>query len=483
MSSITSFKNIIFWSLLLINTASIFFPVYAKQQILLPELQNKTPITLVAEQGFWTDYIQHKLIKEFTRKTGVKVNVVSLPLSNMHQVENAALKQGEGRFDLLTIEAGWAKEWAANGYTFSIDRLVETFDPKDRAFMINMNQNYYPALIDILSYQGELHSIPYNSYVMGNHYRADLFASSIEQKSFLTRYGYPLSPPKELQQLADIAAFFTRSKGDMLNGKKLLHDFYGVALMSGNRPHVNDELSSILWGGGGKWFEPQYEKNSLIGFHVASNSAQAKKAAQYYVDLMQYAHPTDKNFAFMESAQALNEGRVAMWPFAYNNLWSISGKVNKSVKGAMLGISEVAGGKPYHGAYSFAVSYDSKNPEAAYWLLKYLSSYQSQIDYANAGGNPTRLDVINHLIETLPITSPQRQALLSSLEGDKNWRNLTHLYGHYSSTAMGHIYEELQNSAYQISQHPNEIDKILRELTTKIVLLQNIYGQEAMLAE
>jgi len=451
--------------------------------IVLPRISNQTPITLVAEHGFWTDYLKQQLIHQFTVETGVSVHVESMSLAKMQQIETAAMQNGKGQYDVLTIEAGWAKEWAANGYTVPIKELITRYEPETLKKENMILNNYYPALLDILSYEGQLHSIPYNSYVMGNHYRGDLFENKQERENFSKQYNYPLAPPKSLNQLLDIAKFFTRKKGEKLANKKLQTDFYGVALMSGNRPHINDELSSILWGLGGKWFVPEYEDGTIKGFHSTADSKIAQSAAKYYLDLKQYAYPTDPDFAYLEAAGALKDGHVAMWPFAYNNLWSVSGKVNENIENAQLGISEVAGGKPYHGAYSFAVSYDSKNPEAAYWLLKYLSSFDSQLAYANAGGNPCRLDVISYLTNKLSKQSAQYQALISSSQGDKNWQRKTHLYGHFSSTAMGTIYPELMKAAYKIATQSHNTDATLKQLNQKISIYQNLYGEKAMLAE
>ncbi|MGD8171340.1 ABC transporter substrate-binding protein [Vibrio sp. TRT 21S02] len=453
-----------------------------KPTVPLPSISNKTPITLVAEKGFWTDYLNDNIVADFTKATGVPVDVRSVSLGEMYQLQTSSMQNGQGLFDVVTIEAGWAKEWASNGYTVPIRELVQNYDPQAEKYLSTLTNNYYPALQSILSYKNEIHSLPYNSYVMGNHFRRDLFKHPQEKANFKKKYGYELTPPQTFQQLRDTAEFFTRPKGTQLAGKTLQHDFYGVALMSGNKPHINDELSSILWGMGGKWFVPEYQGNDIQGFHARSQSEQAKAAASYYVDLMQYAIPADENFAFFETAQALNQGKVAMSPFSYNNLWAISGKVNQNLPDAELGISTVAGGKPYHGAYSFAVSYDSKNPEAAYWLLRYVSSFESQLAYAKGGGNPCRLDVVRYLMDSLEKNSPQWQALASSELSDQSWKDQINRYGHFTSTAMGSIYPKLMEAAYSIASG-NNIDATLQALTTQITTLQNLYGEEAMLAE
>jgi ABC-type glycerol-3-phosphate transport system substrate-binding protein len=89
-----------------------------------------------------------------------------------------------------------------------------------------------------------------------------------KKKHFHKKYGYPLATPKNLDQLIDVAEFFTRKKGETLAGKPLIHDFFGLTLMSGNRPHINDEFSAMLWGLGGSWFKPFYndKKSSILKY-------------------------------------------------------------------------------------------------------------------------------------------------------------------------------------------------------------------------
>jgi multiple sugar transport system substrate-binding protein len=444
----------------------------------IPPLTNQRPITLVAETGFWTEYLEKDMLPKFTQKTGVKVKVISTNLDSMFKLQTEGLLGGEGAYDLLTMEAGWAKEWAANGYTVPLLELASLYDPQGSDAMSNYLTPYYPSLMSILSYHGQFHAIPYNNYVMGNHYRADLFAHPEEQAAFAGRYGYPLEPPSSLKQLQDIAEFFTRKPGEMLAGKRLSAPLYGVALMSGNRPHINDEFSSILWSLGGAWLRPSYDKNGLLHhFTVPMHNAQAIEAAQVYQRLMNFAIPADSNFAFMEAADALSSGAVAMWPFAYNNLWSKSFEVEQRVPGARLAVAQVPGGTPYNGAYAFAVAYDSKNPQASYWLLKYMGSFQAQRAYAFGGGNPCRADVV---LAPEFQTEENRHiagAFVASHEANLSWTNKINQLGHFTSSAMGQIYPELTKTCYAVSQQPAAAATEFFKLSNKIKELQNRYGE------
>src|SRR5262245_66273059 len=60
--------------------------------------------------------------------------------------------------------------------------------------------------------------------------RGDLLGDPGEQAAFKAKYGYDLAPAKTMEQMRDIAEFFTRKKGATLAGKVLETDFYGIVL-------------------------------------------------------------------------------------------------------------------------------------------------------------------------------------------------------------------------------------------------------------
>jgi len=448
-------------------------------EVVIPEIKNKQAITVVVEKGHWTKYLKQNLALRFTKLTQVPVNIVEVSLSDMLNLQDKSLVNANGDFDVLSLEAGWAKEWAAKGYTVSLNELAKQFDRKKSGWNDYLD-SFYPSLFEILSYQNQLHSIPYNTYVMGNHYRLDLFDNPIEQKAFLLRYGYKLSPPKTLSELKDIAEFFTRKRGELLKGKKLSQDFYGLALMSGKKPHINDEWSAILWASGGVWFKPNYQDNKLVNFSIPSDLKLLKNTAEYYRNLMQFAYPADKNFAYLQSAQALASGHVAMWPFAYNNLWAVSSQLNSGDLEQRFAISQTPGGRPYHGAYAFAVAYDSNNPEAAFWFLRFMTSIKGQSEYAQGGGNPTRKDVNLLLSSKLAQNSPQFYSLKATYEADISWNKHISKYGHYTSTAMGTIYPLLAHYTYLISNKDLEIEEGIKQLLKEIREAQNQHGELAI---
>src|SRR5205807_2423161 len=81
-----------------------------------------------------------------------------------------------------------------------------------------------------LELNGKLWAMPMLAapYMLG--YRTDLFSDATEKQAFQAKYGYALAVPQTYKQLMDIAQFFTRKKGEMLAGRPLNDDFYGIVM-------------------------------------------------------------------------------------------------------------------------------------------------------------------------------------------------------------------------------------------------------------
>ena len=467
---------------LFISFFIVFSALVSHAQMQIPNIKNKQAITVVVEKGHWTKYLKENLAPNFTKQTGVPVNIVEVALENMHALQDKSLENADGNYDLLSLEAGWAKEWGSKGYTIPLGELAKKYEKKQADWDKYIN-SFYPSLFEILSYDNEIHSIPYNTYVMANHYRLDLFESKIEQINFKKKYGYNLDVPKTLEELKDVSEFFTRKKGERLKGKVLEKDFYGVALMSGNKPHINDEWSAILWAKGGTWFKPIYKQNRLSNFALPKNHKLLNETANYYLNLMNHAYPVNESFAFLEAADALASGHVAMWPFAYNNLWAVSSKLNSKDDEQKFAIASTPGQKPYHGAYSFAVAYDSKNLEGAFWFLRFMTSKEGQIEYAKGGGNPTRFDANEYLSSSLDKNSAQYYSLRTTLEASSFWDKKIKNHGHYMSTTMGMIYPLLTKYSYMISSKKVSVKEGIESLLNEIRFKQNQYGEKAIFGQ
>ncbi len=103
----TGMQQFTLWKHLFLLPCLLFLSFFSHAQFSLeqiPQLNNKKSITLVAETGFWTQYLQQSMLPKFTKKTGVTVHVTSVTLDEMFKLQQQGLSSGTGQYDLLSME-------------------------------------------------------------------------------------------------------------------------------------------------------------------------------------------------------------------------------------------------------------------------------------------------------------------------------------------------------------------------------------------
>jgi multiple sugar transport system substrate-binding protein len=87
-----------------------------------------------------------------------------------------------------------------------------------------------PGASTLTKFQGSTYGFLTWNYNQVYWARGDLLGHPEEKAAFKAKYGYDLAPATTLEQVRDIAAFFTRAKGSKLAGETLTSDFYGIVL-------------------------------------------------------------------------------------------------------------------------------------------------------------------------------------------------------------------------------------------------------------
>ncbi len=442
----------------------------------IPEIANKEPIHVALEAGGAADLIIPYL-QQFSEATGVPVTWESMVFATIYSKEVVELQGRTGAYDVVVTETSWTNEW--RDYLYPLSELAEQFDPQGVAGLQAVVDGIDPGLLRMASTRdGVLVGVPYYTYTMISIYREDLFNDAGEQSAFKERFGYDLAPAREWQQLLDQAQFFTRKKGETLKGEALDHDFYGVSMMAGRFPHVQDELAAMIWSKGAHWASPVRENGELVGFTITEEDREALKwAFGLYQELMKYAPPGSEN-AFWDFATAqFVEGNTAIIPLMYNGLWNWASTVADEVPGARAAAAPVVGERPYTGAFHFAPSRDSQNPEAAYWLLKYIGSYATQKEMIEGGWAGTNVDVLSgpdKTVETnyaaygwIPPTLVQWKAQEADVDD----------YLHFNSAAFGKIYEQMTIIGHENATGVTDPDESLAAWETSFQRLQKKFGE------
>lgn len=415
----------------------------------VPEIENTTPIHVALEAGGGADLIL-PFLAEFQEHTGIEVTSEQMVFADLYSKVIVELQGGTGAYDLVVTETSWTNEW--RDFLYPMRELAAEFDPGGVEEFEAYLEGHDPGMIRMAStLDEELMGIPYYNYTLIFIYREDVFEHPDEQEAFEEQYGYPLAPPTTWEEQRDLGEFFTRSAGETLKGEVLDDSIYGLSLMAGRYPHVQDEISTRLWGEGGRWARlVRDDDGNPEGFVITQEDMEILEwAFEDYHDSMQYA-PPGARAAFWDMATAqFVEGNAVIIPHIYTGLWNWAASTEDEIEGAKVAAAPVVGERPYTGAFHFSPSIDSANPEAAYWLLKYIGARSTQREMAETGWVSARRDSVEdpeYQVEEWHHEFGWVEPTLH--QWDQQYEDID-TYLHFNSDAFGKLYDEMTVIAHE----------------------------------
>jgi multiple sugar transport system substrate-binding protein len=413
----------------------------------VPTISNKTPINVALEAGGSAGVII-PYIEKFSQKTGVPVTTESMIMTVIYPKINVELLSGTGAYDITVVEGSTTCEWAP--YLWKMNDLADRFDPQGRAGLAADMAGIHPAMLRTSSdADNNLMGMVYYTYQQVMLLRQDIFDNATEKANFKTKYGYDLAPATTQQQVLDQGAFFTRAKGETLAGKPLTEQVYGLSIMAGQF-EINDEFFTHIYGDGGGFFTTIRDANGKVTeFRITKKdyNVQVNAMKQYKMELP-YASPGCLTGFWDFCSAQMESGLTVVIPHMYVSLdqwcWGVQEKV-----GGTLGLYQVVGGQGYIGGFHQAVALASKNPEASYWLARYVASYENQNAMAHDGWSSPRMDVYETPANQVAY-SPTKGGVYRSMTQRgailrKVWDyqvQFTNDYVEFNDDAMGKIYEQ-----------------------------------------
>lgn len=338
---------------------------------------DRVPITWSTIAGFYTDAMAN-LVSGFEAKNCVKVNVVNIDNSQLYNKQVIEMVGETGAYDVVTLETAEKAEFAENGFILP---MTEYFADKQEQL-----DDVAPTLRALtVEYKGEVWGLPYYTYTAGYFYRADLFEDEGEKAAFQERYGYELDVPTTWDQHRDIAEFFTRSAGEELKGETLTRDFYGIGLMAGPYPEIQDEMSGVLWSQGADW---------LTDEGVVPVDA-VERAMNDYLALMPFAPAASLTVTYDGVMNQMKDGQIAQTHSFFLDQWPNAVQTETTVDGARMGVAEAPEKLAYIGGFLLAVSASSANPDTAMDFVAYIGGHEAQAEFAKAGGTSTLMSVLS----------------------------------------------------------------------------------------
>ncbi|MCS7061411.1 MAG: extracellular solute-binding protein [Anaerolineae bacterium] len=328
------------------------------------------------------------LIPKFEELSGIDVTLDELGYVDLRQKATADFVGKTANYDLITVDIVWSGEYGQNKWTVDLTPLIE----RDKAQL---------ALDDILPVMWTLGkwgdgqwAYPLAGYANILNYRTDLFAEA------------GVSVPKTLTELQEVAAKLTQPEKNV----------WGIGLLGAKGPAVAQDFmayvqqygSSLLDKDGKPAIDTEANLKALEGFKALFNAAPPDATGWWW---------GDRNDAF-------SSGKIAMmlnWSTAIKNhknpdLNPFADKIETAF--SPLGAEA---GKYGFGGWGIGINADSKNKEAAWMFIKWITSPEVQKEWVDNNGSPIRRSTLTD--PELVKKYPWFPILLESFEkGDGDYR-------------------------------------------------------------
>ena len=339
------------------------------------------------------------LIEEFTKETGIEVEVDALQYLKLRDRQLLEMSKREGDYDVVSWVVMWKGEYVSKGlltplsqfYTsgslvdpnYDIDDIADAY--LQNGGVVGGKKGYMPGKT------GAMYGVPFGAETSILAYRKDIF----EEQGLAVPATYDeLRDVMAKLHAAGIPALTSRGKtGHQVTAAWLLH------------------LAPL----GGKIFDDQW--NPVI------NSPEAVEAAQVLREVAKTGPTGIPTFGFGEAAAAFLQGEAAMHLDTLKiaamsrdpKLSKIDGKVGYAPHPVGTRCGSETGG------FAAGIPANSQNKEAAFLFLQYITSKAGDQRMVELGGDPVRISTLkaNALgFDEYPVVAEQLPC------ADPDWRPL-----------------------------------------------------------
>ena len=349
-----------------------------------------------------------QILPEFTKETGIEVEVDQLPYLKMRERQTLELAQDEGEYDLIAYVVFSKADYV---YADQLENLAKyVMNPK-------LSDPNYDAddLIDGYVYNigfaggnkgylegktGSLFGIPYGSETSILGYRKDIF----------DKHG--LSVPETYEEMLDVACRIPELEPGM----------GGVSSRAASGHHASHAFLLHLAPLGGRVFDDQW--NPIV------NNAAGVEAANALKTIVDCGPEGATNFGFGEALGAFLNGDTAM----FLDTTVVAGQINNPDKSKVVGkvgwalhpMGTRRGSQT--GGFGIGIPANAENKEAAYLLMQWLTSKRGDKLVALAGGNPSRFST--HADADVNAKFPHMAIFGEALQhADPDWRPIIPVWG------------------------------------------------------
>jgi multiple sugar transport system substrate-binding protein len=336
-----------FLALTIALSASVALPAFAQDAA---QPYAGTQLAVLMEGHPTTEGIQ-ALIPEFTKETGIEVQLEVVPESDITAKMLLEFSSGSGRYDVVQNNIIYIPGFVKAGYIDPLDDLAQKL-PKylDKA-------DFVPGYLNTNIVDGKLYGLPVYGESTFLMYRKDLFDQ------------YGLTPPKTFDDVT-VAAETIKEKS---NG-----EITGITMRGAQGIQNVYVWAGWLWGYGGEFISS--DGKSALG------SDEAAKSLDAFANVLRNYGPVGvANFGWEENRVLFQQGKAGMTMDATVNgafnedpsVSSVVGKVGYVPVPTQSGT--LKGGSSSLAVHSLYVASASKQKEAAFLFASWATDKEQQI--------------------------------------------------------------------------------------------------------
>jgi len=418
--------------ILLAFLASIIFSIGVTKTV------NAKTVEIIMAAPDWppTRFMQEYFNSSFPQEgdTEIKLTLDFIPWDNFYTNVAASLTSGEEKYSMIVSDSQWLGAFIEGGYFQKLNKYIDA-DPELQAIFDDMHQGYKEGYTTYPYKSENYYGFPQfpDNYV--NFYRTDIFCNPEENAAFRAKYGKKLPCTYADWEIVvwddifNINEFLTRKKGEMMAGKPLDDDMFGVTYQAGKAYDFSSmQINGFFWQFGGDiWREDQQPDAQAIG---VVNSDINVEALTKYLDLLGTMHPSHKTggMGIFEMQALYLEGKIASminWvglgaPVVDPNLSKVNDITGYARQpGTMQDDGTISrwanlGGQPF----VLTTWMTQEEIDASFKIIKWWLSYDVQIAAVKAGGQSCMKSIIYS--DGYNALAPWNAAYVASMDWQKD---------------------------------------------------------------
>ncbi|MEM1362066.1 MAG: sugar ABC transporter substrate-binding protein [Pseudomonadota bacterium] len=349
-----------------------------------------------------------KILPEFTKQTGIEVEVDQLPYLKMRERQTLELAQDEGEYDLIAYVVFSKADYV---YADQLENLAKYYmNPKlaDPAYDADDLIDGYVYNIGFAGGNkgylegktGSLFGIPYGSETSVLGYRKDIFEK------------HGLEVPQTYDELLEIACKIPELEPGM----------GGLSSRAASGHHASHAYLLHLAPLGGRIFDDEW--NPIM------NNAEGVQAAEALKQIVDCGPEGAASFGFGEALGSFLNGDTAM----FLDTSVVAGQIDDPSKSKVVGKvgwalhPEGVRRGSQTGGFGIGIPSNAENKEAAFLLMQWLTSKEGDKLVAMAGGNPSRFST--HADAEVNEKFPHMATFGEALQhADPDWRPIIPVWG------------------------------------------------------